>query len=86
MVWDGMVRKIAEEDWITEGLRLLAEPGKDRLRIQTLADRLQVTKGSFYHHFRDRQQFMAEAGGRAPVPARLRDLPRAAPDTATAEP
>ena len=40
-------------DWMDEGLRLLADDGVPGLRIEALSRRLGVTKGSFYHHFVD---------------------------------
>lgn len=40
-------------DWMDEGLRLLADDGVPGLRIEALTRRLGVTKGSFYHHFVD---------------------------------
>ena len=39
------------ERWLHEGLTVLAEIGAPALRIDRLADRLAMTKGSFYHHF-----------------------------------
>ena len=39
------------ERWLHEGLTVLAELGAPALRIDRLADRLAMTKGSFYHHF-----------------------------------
>lgn len=38
-------------DWLDEGLDVLARDGADGLRIDRLAARLGVTKGSFHHHF-----------------------------------
>ena len=37
--------------WLDEGLRVLAELGAPALRIDRLARRLGLSKGSFYHHF-----------------------------------
>lgn len=39
------------ERWLREGLTVLAEHGAPALRIDRLAERLGMTKGSFYHHF-----------------------------------
>lgn len=41
-----------KRDWLDEGLRLLAEQGAPALTIDRLADRLGLSKGSFYHHFK----------------------------------
>jgi AcrR family transcriptional regulator len=37
--------------WLDEGLQVLAELGTPALRIDRLAQRLGLSKGSFYHHF-----------------------------------
>lgn len=37
--------------WLDEGLLLLSEFGINGVRIDRLANRLGLTKGSFYHHF-----------------------------------
>ena len=42
-----------QPDWLDEGLKVLAEAGLPGLRVDALARRLGVTKGSFYHHFVD---------------------------------
>lgn len=47
------MRRLTREDWFTHGLRLLSEAGAPSLTIDQLARALQVTKGSFYHHFAD---------------------------------
>ena len=39
------------ERWLAEGLEALLEGGTEALRIDGLAERLEVTKGSFYAHF-----------------------------------
>lgn len=44
--------------WINFALQVLAEEGVEGLRIEVLARRLGVTKGSFYWHFKDRQALL----------------------------
>lgn len=39
------------EAWLDEGLTVLAELGATALRIDRIAARLRLSKGSFYHHF-----------------------------------
>jgi AcrR family transcriptional regulator len=46
------------EAWIDFALQVLPEEGVDGLRIEVLARRLNVTKGSFYWHFKDRQALL----------------------------
>ena len=43
------------EAWIKGAIAILAEHGAERLRVEVLAKRLGVTKGSFYWHFKDRR-------------------------------
>jgi AcrR family transcriptional regulator len=43
--------------WLQEGLALLAEAGTPALTIEGLTSRLGVTKGSFYHHFHNIQDY-----------------------------
>lgn len=42
------------ESWIAAALELMAQEGIDGVRVELLARRLGVTKGSFYWHFKDR--------------------------------
>lgn len=46
-----------KQRWLEEGFTLLEEMGAEALTIETLADRLGMTKGSFYHHFTNYQNF-----------------------------
>lgn len=48
---------LTPEDWCQEGLTLLAESGHAALRISAIADRLGVTYGSFYSHFRSADDY-----------------------------
>ena len=44
-------------DWLEVGLKTLGEFGVKGLTIERLTGELGVTKGSFYHHFRDVEDF-----------------------------
>ncbi len=46
--------------WIEEGLRALAAGGPDAVRIEPLAQALDVTRGGFYWHFDDRGALLKE--------------------------
>ncbi len=46
-----------KKKWLEEGLALLAESGAAALTIELLTSRLGVTKGSFYHHFQNLQDY-----------------------------
>jgi AcrR family transcriptional regulator len=46
------------EAWIKGAIAVLAEHGAERLRVEVLAKRLGVTKGSFYWHFKDRRDLL----------------------------
>ncbi len=45
------------QDWLTAGLQVLVASGAGGLTIDTLCRRLDVTKGSFYHHFPDQRAY-----------------------------
>lgn len=49
---------LTREDWITGAWEMLGDAGLDGVRVEPLARRLGVTKGSFYWHFRDRQELL----------------------------
>lgn len=53
------VARLAPQTWLDAGFKALAEGGVDRIRIEALAKGLGVTKGSFYWHFRDRNELLA---------------------------
>lgn len=42
---------ISRGQWIDEGLLVLREQGNSGIRIDRIAERLELTKGSFHHHF-----------------------------------
>ena len=50
----------SKKSWLDAALQALASGGVDKVRVETLAKNLGVTKGSFYWHFKDREQFLDE--------------------------
>lgn len=50
--------QLSRQDWIDQGLKVLAERGVEAVRVEPLAKLLQVTKGSFYWHFSNRQALL----------------------------
>jgi AcrR family transcriptional regulator len=50
--------KLGKGDWIRAGLAVLAESGVAAVRVEPLAKRLKITKGSFYWHFKDRNELL----------------------------
>ena len=46
-------------NWIESAIDVLAHEGVGGLRVEVLAKRCGVTKGSFYWHFKDRQDLLA---------------------------
>ena len=84
----------SRKDWIEEGFRILASEGDAGLTVDALCERLERSKGSFYHHFEGRPGYVEDvlatweqqatdriiASGRseAPVKERLRAVNRQA--------
>jgi AcrR family transcriptional regulator len=50
--------RFKKEDWLELGARLLAEEGPSALTIDRLTAAARRTKGSFYHHFADRDAYL----------------------------
>lgn len=50
----------AKEGWLTFALEVLLEQGPESIKIGPLCDLKGVTKGSFYHHFKNRSVFVSE--------------------------
>ncbi|MDR4998960.1 TetR/AcrR family transcriptional regulator [Brevibacillus parabrevis] len=46
------------KDWVRAGLNTLAEEGVEAVRVEAIARKLSISKGSFYHHFADRQDLL----------------------------
>jgi AcrR family transcriptional regulator len=52
------VSRLDRSAWIKGALAALAEEGAGALRVEVLAKKLRVTKGSFYWHFKDRRDLV----------------------------
>ncbi|MEH6583647.1 MAG: TetR/AcrR family transcriptional regulator [Halioglobus sp.] len=48
----------SRSDWVSSALSLLGEEGVDAVTIDALSVRLGLTKGSFYWHFKGRQELL----------------------------
>jgi AcrR family transcriptional regulator len=51
---------LVRAQWLNAGLEALRKGGVAAVRVERLADDVGVTKGSFYHHFRDRGALLEE--------------------------
>ncbi|MES2057148.1 MAG: TetR/AcrR family transcriptional regulator [Pseudomonadota bacterium] len=56
----GMVAtgRLTRDDWIAAARKVLIGSGVDDVKVDLLARRLKVTRGSFYWHFKDRQDLL----------------------------
>lgn len=58
MVRKNEISNLKRQDWIEQGLKTLAEGGVETVRVEPLAKRMGVTKGSFYWHFKNREDLL----------------------------
>jgi AcrR family transcriptional regulator len=57
----GNIKKTAQlspQNWVEAAICMLVENGQGAVRVEPLARRLSVSKGSFYWHFSDRQALL----------------------------
>jgi AcrR family transcriptional regulator len=52
--------KLSQQDWIVRGLDTLRAQGIRGVRVEPMARELGVTKGSFYWHFKDHDDFLQQ--------------------------
>jgi AcrR family transcriptional regulator len=50
--------RFGRTQWLARALELVAREGGAKLHIETLCRKLKVTRGSFYWHFRSRDEFV----------------------------
>lgn len=86
--------RLTKPEWLKHGLSMLAREGPGALKVGPLADKLGVSRGSFYWHFRNIEDFRSqllqrwqeistdqvidELDARPDDPDRLKDLLRSA--------
>ncbi len=58
MVKKSSKTRLGRDTWLREALNALYEHGIDRVKVEVLSRRLGVTKGSFYWHFKDRDDLL----------------------------
>lgn len=51
--------RLNRDDWLDAAYEVVAESGFDAVRVLSIADTLQVTRGSFYWHFIDHADLIA---------------------------
>ena len=54
-------RTLSRQDWTAAALRVMGEYGLSGIAVEPLAKSLGATKGSFYWHFRDREELITAA-------------------------
>ncbi|SFW21905.1 MULTISPECIES: TetR/AcrR family transcriptional regulator [Pseudomonas] len=52
------MKKLTRHHWIAAGFEALDQIGHVGVSAESLSRRLNVTRGSFYHHFRNREDFV----------------------------
>ncbi|MCG8567804.1 MAG: TetR/AcrR family transcriptional regulator [Desulfobacterales bacterium] len=52
------MKTLDKSHWIQQGFRILTQSGAAGLTIENLTRALKRTKGSFYHHFKNRDEFL----------------------------
>jgi AcrR family transcriptional regulator len=58
MVIKKEIISLTRQDWIQQGLSTLASHGIESVRVEPLAKIMGVTKGSFYWHFKNREDLL----------------------------
>jgi AcrR family transcriptional regulator len=52
--------KLGRQDWLNIGIQTLIEKGIEAVRVEPLSKLLNVTRGSFYWHFKNRDDLLEE--------------------------
>lgn len=55
---DAVRAPLTPETWVEAATDVLVDQGIDHVRVDVLAGQLKVTRGSFYWHFRDREDLL----------------------------
>lgn len=52
--------RVSKAQWLEAGLKALESGGVEKLRVESLAKDLAISKSGFYWHFRDREHLLSE--------------------------
>ena len=52
------MKKISKDEWLKAGMNALGLHGEEAIRIDKMCAELNVSKGSFYHHFQNIENFV----------------------------
>jgi AcrR family transcriptional regulator len=52
--------RLSRSSWLEEALKLLHNDGINAVTVDALAEQLGITRGSFYHHFKDKHDLSKE--------------------------
>ena len=52
--------KLTKEQWLIKGIDILTRFGAEQIKVDSLCKYIGVTKGSFYHHFKNRSEYINE--------------------------
>lgn len=52
--------RITRNDWVNAGRKVLINKGINAVTVDALASELGLTRGSFYHHFKNREELSTE--------------------------
>jgi AcrR family transcriptional regulator len=55
----GKTQRLGPHDWLVRGLETLGREGVVGVNVENVARSMRVTKGSFYHHFEDKEEFVS---------------------------
>jgi AcrR family transcriptional regulator len=55
---DARKRRLSRDDWVAAAFEAIADAGMSAVVVEPLAERLGVTKGSFYAHFASRDELI----------------------------
>jgi AcrR family transcriptional regulator len=55
---EGMYKPLGRDEWIGAARRILVDRGVDDITVNSLAKKLEITRGSFYHHFTSRDELL----------------------------
>ena len=52
--------RLSRDEWLARALEVIGKKGASELAVESLAQKLGVTKGSFYWHFKNRDNFFRQ--------------------------